>query len=170
MNPSAIQIEKISLNINVGGSTTPDALTKASKVLEQLSGQLPRHSKSSLTVRSFGIRRNEKIAAHVTIRGDSKCKDLLKKAIKIFDNEISISKFSNTGTFGFGITEHIDLGLKYDTSIGIFGMDIDVVLKKIGKRVAKRKRNRCKVGNKQKVSKEEAIQWFVREMDGVLIE
>ena len=34
------------------------------------------------------------------------------------------SNFSETGNFGFGIEEHIDLGIKYDPGIGIFGMDL----------------------------------------------
>lgn len=38
-------------------------------MLEQLTGQTPVTSKARYTVRSFGIRRNEKIACHVTIRG-----------------------------------------------------------------------------------------------------
>jgi large subunit ribosomal protein L11e len=38
--------------------------------------------------------------------------------------------------FGFGIQEHIDLGIKYDPYTGIFGMDFYVVLKKAGKRVS----------------------------------
>ena len=32
--------------------------------------------------------------------------------------ELKKVNFSNTGCFGFGITEHIDLGLKYDPSTG----------------------------------------------------
>jgi hypothetical protein len=36
----------------------------------------------------------------------------------------SLSNFSETGNFGFGIEEHIDLGIKYDPGIGIFGMDL----------------------------------------------
>jgi hypothetical protein len=31
------------------------------------------------------------------------------------------SNFSDTGNFGFGIQEHIDLNIKYDPSIGIYG-------------------------------------------------
>lgn len=34
------------------------------------------------------------------------------------------SNFSETGNFGFGVEEHIDLGIKYDPGIGIFGMDL----------------------------------------------
>lgn len=32
--------------------------------------------------------------------------------------ELKRKNFSNTGSFGFGIQEHIDLGLKYDPSMG----------------------------------------------------
>jgi len=35
--------------------------------------------------------------------------------------ELIKKNFSNTGTFGFGISEHIDLGIKYDPSTGIYG-------------------------------------------------
>ena len=31
--------------------------------------------------------------------------------------------FSATGNFGFGIDEHIDLGINYDPRIDIFGLD-----------------------------------------------
>lgn len=36
------------------------------------------------------------------------------------------------GNFGFGIDEHIDLGLKYDPSTGIYGMDFYIVLSRKG--------------------------------------
>jgi large subunit ribosomal protein L11e len=60
------------------------------------------------------------------------------------------------GNFGFGIDEHIDLGIKYDTSTGIFGMDFYVVLCRAGKRVGRRKAKNGRVGKFQRVSKEEA--------------
>jgi len=40
-------------------------------VLEQLCGQIPLFSKARYSIRSFGIRRNEKIACYVTVRGGS---------------------------------------------------------------------------------------------------
>ena len=32
------------------------------------------------------------------------------------------------GKFGLGIAEHIDLGIKYDPTIGMYGMDFYVVM------------------------------------------
>lgn len=40
------------------------------QVLEQLTGQQPVFGKARYTVRTFGIRRNEKISCFVTVRGE----------------------------------------------------------------------------------------------------
>ena len=111
------------------------------------------------TVRSFGIRRNEKIAVHCTVRGP-KAEEILEKGLKVREYELRKDNFSDQGNFGFGIQEHIDLGIKYDPSIGIYGMDFYVVLGRPGYRVAYRKRKSGRIGNKQKVTKEEAMKWF----------
>ena len=64
------------------------------------------------------------------------------------------------GNFGFGIQEHIDLGIKYDPTIGIYGMDFYVVLGRPGFNVAKRRRAKAHVGAPHKISKEESMKWF----------
>merc|ERR1712165_647695 len=117
--------------------------TKAAKGLEDLTDQKPVESKARYTVRTFGIRRNEKIAVHVTVRG-----------VKAKEYELRKKNFSDEGNFGFGIDEHIDLGIKYDTSTGIFGMDFYVVLCRVGKRVAKRRAKQCRFGKFQRVTKD----------------
>jgi len=83
--------------------------------------------KARYTVRTFGIRRNEKIAVHVTVRGP-KAEEILERGLKVKEYELRKRNFSATGNFGFGISEHIDLGIKYDPAIGIYGMDFYVCM------------------------------------------
>lgn len=73
------------------------------------------------------------------------------------------------GNFGFGIDEHIDLGIKYDTSTGIFGMDFYVVLARPGKRTSKRRAKSNIVGKFQRVTKEDAKLWFVEKLGGSIL-
>jgi len=108
-----------------------------------------------LTVRTFGIRRNERIATYVTVRGE-KAKEILQKGLQVKEFELKARNFSSTGNFGFGIEEHIDLGLKYDPAVGIYGMDFYVVLNRPGFRVNRKKRGNSKIGTQHLISKEDA--------------
>merc|ERR1712167_328116 len=118
----------------------------------------PVTSKARYTVRSFSIRRNEQIAAHVTVRGP-KALEIIERGLKVKEYELKKGNFSNTGCFGFGIDEHIDLGIKYDPSTGIYGMDFFVVLARKGKRVSRRKRAPGRIGTRQRITKTDAMQW-----------
>merc|ERR1712228_1111737 len=80
-----VRIQKLCINICVGESG--DRLVRAGKVLEALTGQTPVFSKARYTVRSFGIRRNEKIAVHCTVRGP-KAEEILEKGLKVKEYEL----------------------------------------------------------------------------------
>ncbi|XP_025306855.2 60S ribosomal protein L11-like [Canis lupus dingo] len=131
-------------------------------------GQTPVFSKTRYMVRSFGIRRNEKIAVHCTVRG-AKAEEILKKGLKVREYELRKNNFSDTGNFGFGIQEHIDLGIKYDPSIGIYGLDFYVVLGRPGFSIADKTRRTGCVGAKHRISKEEAMRWFQQKYDGIIL-
>jgi large subunit ribosomal protein L11e len=160
-----LRIEKLVINICVGESG--DKLIRAGKVLSQLTNQNGVHGKARLTVRTFSIRRNEEISVYTTVRGQ-KAREILDLALKVKEYELQAKNFSDTGCFGFGIDEHIDLGIKYDPTIGIYGMDIYVQLTRPGYRICQRKHKTGRIGRPHRVTKKDAIDWFQTEFDGTV--
>lgn len=123
---------------------------------------------------------------HVTVRGP-KAEEILERGLKVKEYELRKRNFSETGNFGFGISEHIDLGIKYDPSIGIYGMDFyccmwvysergdvgrqmtDVDSRtRPGERVAKRRRCKSTVGPNHKINTQETIKWFKNRFEGIV--
>ncbi|MEM2929357.1 MAG: 50S ribosomal protein L5 [Thermoproteota archaeon] len=154
-----IRIEKVVVNICPGKPGEP--LEKAKHVLALLTGAKPAERRARKTIKEFGVRRREAIAAIVTLRG-SKAEDFLKRALSAVGGKVEASSFQN-GVFSFGVKEHIQFpGVKYDPKTGVLGMDVCVKLCRPGFRVMYRRRRRSSVGRAQRVTREEAIN-FMRE-------
>jgi large subunit ribosomal protein L5 len=153
-----IRIAKVVLNIGVGRSG--EAIERARRVLEELVNQKASFRKAKKSIRDFGIHKGEPIGMMVTLRGD-KAESTLKLLLESKENRISSSTFDNFGNCSFGIKEHIEIpGVRYSPEVGIFGMNVSVVLERPGARVARRKRSPAKVGKSHRVSREEAIAFF----------
>ncbi len=157
-------IDKVTVHIGTGESG--ERLTTAEKLLEAIVKQKPVRAIAKKTLPSFSIKKREPIGCKVTLRGN-KAGEFLKTTLKIIDNKLSAAQFDENGNFSFGIEEHTDFpGMKYDPSIGIYGMDINVALKRPGYRISTRKIERHKMPQNQRLKKDEAIS-FLKEKYGV---
>ena len=58
---------------------------------------------------------------------------------------------------------------KYNPDIGIFGMDVNIVLNRPGYRIAKKSRKSAKIGKMHRINREEAIEFF-KQKYGVEVE
>ena len=152
-----ITVGKVVVNIGVGKSG--EILEKAKSALEEITGQQPSVRGAKNSVRDFGIHKGEPIATMVTLRRNSAI-DFLKRSIEAKGNILKSSSFDDFGNISLGIHEHIDIpGTKYNPELGIFGMDVSVALTRPGYRIAK-KREHKSVGQKHRITKEEAIDFF----------
>lgn len=153
-----ISVDKIVINIGVGKSGEP--IEKAKKALLELTGQRPAVRGAKKTVRDFGIHKGEPIGTIVTLRREPAL-EFLKRVIAAKRNVLKASSFDNYGNISLGIHEHIDIpGTKYNPEIGIFGMDVNVVLSRPGYRIAKKSRKNAQIGRTHRINKEEAIDFF----------
>lgn len=158
------RIEKVVVNCSVGEGGV--RLEKAQKILESLIGQKPEVRKAKKTVKGFGIHRGEPIALRATLR-KAKATEFLLKALKAVNNNLKYSSFDDCGNVSFGIREHLDIpGTRYNPELGMIGMDVSVHITKPGYRVCLRRRRTSRIGRRQRVTRDEAIQ-FLKELASV---
>jgi large subunit ribosomal protein L5 len=95
----------------------------------------------------------------------------LTDAFNCRDNTIPSWNFDSQGNLSFGVRDYTDFpGQKYDPEIGIYGMDITVVVERPGHRVSRRRRAKSKVGDHHRVTPDESRQWFVEQYNISILE
>jgi large subunit ribosomal protein L5 len=153
-----LHVEKVVVNIGVGEAG--ERLAKAEKVLEMVTKQKPVETLSKTVNRDLGIREGMPLGCKVTLRGDAAV-DFVKQALSIREMRVPEYSFDQEGNMSFGISDYTDFeGMKYDPEIGIFGMDISVVLRRPGNRITQRALLKRRIPKSHRVGRDEAIQYM----------
>lgn len=162
------RIDKVVVNIGVGEAG--ERLNKAQKVLNMVTKQKPVITTAKVTNRDLGVRYGMPIGCKVTMRGE-KAQNFLKQALSIRENRVASYSFDKEGNLSFGISDYTDFsGMKYDPEIGIFGMDVNVVFKRPGYRVAKRRIMSKKVPKEHRMTRDEAISFMKEQFNVEVVE
>lgn len=149
------RIHKVVVNIGVGEGG--DKLQKAEKVMEMVTGAKPARTLSKIANRDWGLRVGGPIGVRVTLR-DEAAEAFVRKALDIRQFKVPDYSFDDGGNLNFGVADYTDFpGMKYDPEIGIFGMDIAIVIERPGGRVRRRKVASRKIPREHKVTREEAM-------------
>jgi len=156
-----ICIDKVVVHMGVGESG--EKLVKAENIMKTITGQLPIRSIAKKTQPAFSIRKGAPIGCKVTLRGKT-AREFFRTAVTILNRIVYESQFDKTGNISFGLEEHTDFpGMSYDPQIGIFGMDVNVVLERRGIRITRRRTAQKKLPSRQRVSKQDAIAFLKQE-------
>jgi large subunit ribosomal protein L5 len=157
-------VEKVMVHMGVGESG--QHLVNAEEILRAIAGQEVVRCFAKRTLPAFSIKKKEPIGCKVTLRGQ-KAQEFLETSLGIIDKTLSRSQFDSLGNVSFGIEEHTDFpGMKYDPNIGVFGMDVTVVLKRPGERICKRRIATHKIPTGHRVTVDDAVA-FLNENYGV---
>jgi len=150
-----VYIDKVVVHMGVGESG--EKLVKAENIMKAITKQTSIRTIAKMTQPAFSIRKGAPIGCKVTLRGKP-ARDFFATSLKIVNQTLFESQLDKSGNFSFGIEEHTDFpGMSYDPQIGIFGMDVNVVLERKGIRITRRKMEQKKLPAKQRVSKADAI-------------
>ena len=150
-----VYIDKVVVHMGVGESG--EKLVKAEEIMKTITKQTPVRTIAKKTQPAFSIRKGAPIGCKVTLRGKP-AETFIKTSLGIVDRVLFDNQFDKTGNFSFGIEEHTDFpGMSYDPQIGIYGMDINVVLERRGIRITRRRMQQKKLPSKQRVNKMDAI-------------
>ena len=160
-----IEIEKVVLSVGA----LANELDKGIRLLELISGKKAVKTHARKRIPAFAIRPGLEIGGKVTLRGKEK-EELLKRLLESVGNKIKKKQISNED-FSFGIEEYIEIpGMEYDRDIGMKGLSVTVVFTRKGKRVEIKKIKKGKIPKRQRVTKEEIIEFLKSKFNTEILE
>ncbi len=153
-----VQVEKVTLNVGAGKDQR--VLDKGVKLLKNLTGIEPVKTTTNKRIQGWGLRPGLPIGVKITLRGKD-ADSLIPRILYAKDNNLPESCFDDHGNISFGIPEYVDIkDAKYDTEIGMMGLQATITLKRPGYRVKNRKIRNTKIPSRHAVNKEEAMKFM----------
>ena len=153
-----ISIEKVTLNIGAGKDQTK--LDKGMKLINNITGYSPVKTFTKKRIQEWGLRPGLPIGCKLTLRKENAL-ELLKRLLEAKDNMLQESNLDNEGNISFGIGEYIDIpGVRYNPDIGIMGLQVCITLKRKGFRIKRRILKRREIPRKNRIKREEAIDFM----------
>ncbi len=162
------RVHKVVVNIGVGDAG--ERLEKAQKVLQMLTKHNPKVTHAKTTNRDLNIRMGMPIGCKVTLRG-AEAETFIKRALATRENKIADYSFDPEGNLSFGVSDYTDFdGMKYDPEIGIFGMDVSVVIARPGYRVSRRRVLKRPLPKQHKMTQRESIAFMRSKFNAEVME
>ena len=149
------------MTLNIGVGKNPALLDKGVMLLTQISGMTPIKLVTQKRIAGWGIRPGLAVGCKVTIRSQTKIKELLIRLLQAKDNVLTEKQFDDNGNIAFGIHEYINIpGVNYDPKIGIIGLQACLTLERPGFRIKKRKNQKRKIPIRHKIQRLDAIKFM----------
>ena len=153
-----ISVGKVVVNIGVGKSG--EAVERARKVLEQITSQKPQPEEGEEIDQGLWDPQRRTHRPRRDHEGEGTM-DLVSRLLTAREKKLASSCFDDRGSVSFGLKEHIEIpGIRYDPEIGIWGMNVSVLLERPGHRTSRRLHKPSSIGKKHVVSQEESMDFF----------
>jgi large subunit ribosomal protein L5 len=162
------RIQKVVVNIGVGDAG--ERLEKAQKVLQMVTKHKPMVTHAKITNRDLGVRQGMPIGCKVTLRGEE-AEAFLTRALQTREKRVAWYSFDPEGNLSFGIPDYTDFeGMRYDPEIGIFGMDVSVVIQRPGYRVSQRRIMKRRLPKEHRMTRQEAVEFMRAKFNAEVVE
>ncbi len=166
MKMKEIKVDKVTLNIGAGKDQR--LLDKGVKLIKNLTGKDPVKTVTQKRIQGWGLRPGLPIGAKLTLRG-KEADEMIKRVLYAKENNLEESHFDNHGNISFGLPEYVDIkDAKYDTEIGMMGLQVSITLTRPGFRIKHRKIRNTHIPSRHQIKKEEAMSFMKEKYSAVI--